>query len=108
MRAGRLRHKILVQERSGAKDLLGGASDSWSTIATLWASVEPMNVKDYLSSDAQIADLHGKIVIRYNPLIKPDQRILFNGRVLEIQGQPINLGERNREMHIMYIERGLA
>ena len=108
MRAGRLRHRIEIQERQGPKNLLGGVSDNWVTIATVWASIEPMTIKDYLSSDAQIADLHGKIVMRFNQIIRSDHRILYEGRILEIQGQPINLGQRNKETQVMYIERGLA
>ncbi len=107
MRAGRLRHKIIVQEREKTKNLLGADSDNWIDLATLWCSIEPLGVKDYLSSDAQAAEFHGKIVMRYNPIIRSDHRILHQGQILEIQGQPINVAMRNRETHIMFINRGL-
>lgn len=40
MRAGRLNRRVLVQKPTEVQDTHGGVAQTWSTHATLWASVE--------------------------------------------------------------------
>lgn len=43
MRAGSLRHRVAIQEPVETRDDHGGITRTWNTIATVWASVEPLS-----------------------------------------------------------------
>jgi SPP1 family predicted phage head-tail adaptor len=86
LRAGRLRHRVSIQSVGTSYDGYGDLSDSWTTDATVWASVSPTSgdEKDIASENTGI-DTH-TVKIRYRAGITSQNRILFGSRVFQIQG----------------------
>ena len=55
VRAGILRDRITIQERSNTRNSVGEKIDSWSDVATVWAQVRPVSGRERLRSDTEIA-----------------------------------------------------
>ena len=68
MRAGRLRHRLVLQSKvanSPARDEYGGASLSWSTQATVWGSIEPLAGQELFAQQQIQSETRVRIVLRY-------------------------------------------
>ena len=103
MRAGRLRHRVSIQSTSESTDAFGALTDSWSTDATVWASIEPISGRE-----AQIAKqtnplVSHRVVMRYRSGVTPKNRILFGSSVYHIT-EVINPDQRNISLRLMCIE----
>ena len=103
MRAGALRHKIVIQEPTETQDSVGGPDATWSTFATVWASIEPLNGRELFAAQQINAEITARIRIRYLSGVIPKMRVSFGERIFEILSV-INLEERNREMELMVKE----
>lgn len=110
MEAGRLKHRVTIQRptrtvspTSGEKRVAwpeGAAGD------TVYAEVRPRSARERLEA-AQI-DASGTYVVSmrysiYTQNLSTDDRLLFNGKVLNITGI-INVGERNVEIQALATE----
>ena len=86
MRAGALRHRISIQSVGTTYDAYGDLSDSWSTAATVWASVSPISgdQREIASENTGVAT--HSVKIRYRSGITAHNRILFGSRVFQIEG----------------------
>lgn len=80
-----LRHRIAIQSITEVSDGQGGKTESWSTVATVWARIEPVSSRERLYSDKLEYQRTHKIAIRYRSDITNDMRILFNGRYFQIK-----------------------
>lgn len=69
MRAGRLRHRLNLQEQVQTQDSLGGVVITWSTTATAWGAVEALSGSEAFVADQVQSSLQVRIVIRYGTLI---------------------------------------
>lgn len=106
--AGKLRHRISWQQRSGAQSASGAVSNSWSTIRTFWASVNPINGRERMTADQPVADISHRVFIRTpkGARPKPKDRFLFGSRQLEIT-QAIDRDERARMMELLCTEENI-
>jgi len=119
IQAGKLRHKITIQENQypvddfgkALRDEYGATIDNWVDIWTGWASKEPLSGREYFAAQQIQAEQMTKFKIRYQRIqIHPGMRIKWNDPVLNIDHyfdivSPINLNELNREVWIMTIEQ---
>ena len=109
MQAGRLRHSVIVQSPGGTRDAVGDVIDSWTSVATVWASVEPLSGREALIAAQLHASTTHKITIRWDTslaALAATWRILWGARVFDIV-EPRNPDERNRTWELICIE-GLA
>lgn len=107
MRAGRLRHRIDIRQPSTERDTYGEPVVTWSTLDTVWASVEPMNGKEVFKA-GQILDLiPTKIVIRYRDDMTTKMRVRWvkdaTTRYFKIH-HILNPMERDKEMTLVCVE----
>lgn len=87
MRAGTLRHRITIQRRSAEQDPNTGAMvEGWSDLATVWANVEPLSVREFIASRGEQAEITARITIRYRAGLDPTMRILHRGLIYNIEG----------------------
>ena len=100
MKAGDLKQRVTIQRRSAT------ALDTWTDVATVWASVEPLTGNRILQGVLAITEASGMVRIRYRADIVPSMRLVFEGRVLNIVGI-INPKEAKRETQIMYREQAI-
>ena len=97
MRAGRLDNQIVLQSRSVSQDPnTGEPTNSWSTYATVWATVSPLKGDERFKSARDIATKAYKFTLRYRSDVTPQDRIVFRSENYDIVGiSP--LGRRNKE-----------
>ena len=65
MRAGRLRHRLNLQQQVETQDSLGGAIITWTTTATVWGGVEALSGSEKFMADQVQSSLQVRIIIRY-------------------------------------------
>jgi SPP1 family predicted phage head-tail adaptor len=111
MRIGALRHKVLVQSFSGAKDTAGhydkDNDTNWTTDATgtVWGSIEPLSGEELEHARQLVATATHKVTIRYLADLTPDKRIKFGTRIFAVEAPPINIDEGNHTLELLCTER---
>lgn len=108
--AGRLRHRLVLQQRSSQADGGGGqAGGPWAapvTVATVWGSIEPLSGGERLRAMRLEGHLTHRVVIRYRAGVTSDMRIAFGARVFNIRAV-VDIDERRRALELL-CEEGVA
>lgn len=105
MNPGKLRHRVTLQEYKEVLDQYGTPIDQgWQDVATVWASVEPIQGREYIQLQNTQSELTTRVRIRYRQGITPAIRVLYGTRVFDIQSV-IDFEERHIELQLMCIER---
>ncbi len=99
MRAGRLKKRIAIQAATETKGATGQTVKTWTTVATVWAGIEPVRGEERIAAQGVQARLTHKVILRHNayPTLTSDHRFLYGTKVFEITGPPVNSFESNRE-----------
>lgn len=100
MHAGKLRHRIELQSNASVNNDFGEAIKSWVPYANVWAAVEPLTGRELQNASQISAEITIRVRIRYNGLVKPHHRVIFNDRILEIVSV-IPPAERKITQHLM-------
>lgn len=80
-----LRWRITIEQLVLSDDGQGGHSESWSTLATPWAKLEPLSASQIWHAQQLEHRVTHKITIRYRNDIESNMRILFEGRIFHIK-----------------------
>jgi SPP1 family predicted phage head-tail adaptor len=72
---------------------------TWSDVATVWGSVEPVRGREFEDVTRAGAEVTTKIVIRYRTGIVPEMRATEGDNVYDILAV-INLENRDREINL--------
>ena len=84
MKAGKLRHRVTIQAKTLTQDPVSGAmAESWSDVATVWASVEPLSVRDLIAARAQQSEMTARVTIRHREIL-PTYRLLHRGKIYAV------------------------
>lgn len=84
------KHRVIVQTRTDTADDYGGTAVAWSTLATVWAAIEPASGREALS-DAQLhSRITSKITVRYQAALKntataAKYRVSYDSRVFSVK-----------------------
>jgi SPP1 family predicted phage head-tail adaptor len=100
----KLRHVVIVQERTETRQPDGSYAPTWSTFATLRAAVEPLRGQEYFAAHQLQASTNVRIRVRYVSGVTTKMRVLFESRYFEIEGI-IDPEMRHRELQLMCVER---
>jgi len=104
MRAGELRRRVTIQQRTTTLDTYGGQSTAWTDFAkNVPCSISPLNGRELMAAQAVNSEVSHTISMRYLAGLTAAMRILYGTRVFNIQGV-INVDERNREMTVLASE----
>ena len=106
MQAGKLRHKLLLQEATETNNGRGEPIPAWSDVTELWGDITPLSGREGLQANQIYASATHRIRIRYRPGVVPKMRFLKGSREFEIDAV-LNVDERNREMVCIAKERNL-
>lgn len=106
MNIGKMRHKItihnLVENQSTAT---GEIVKSWSTGASVWASIEPLQGRELWKIQQIQAMIDTKITVRYSPetasITAKSMLSHSSGNQDYYVEYPINVEERNVELQLM-------
>ena len=87
MRAGNLRHQVVIQAKVQGQDILTGeVTTTWTDFATVHASIEPLSAREFIAAQAGKSEITARIVIRYRSDLLATMRILYRGAVYAIHG----------------------
>lgn len=83
--AGQLDQRISLQRKSRVRDGAGGATETWTEYAEVYAMVRPMTGRERQNAERAEALSDYVVVIRYRSGILPSDRIEWRGRKLNIR-----------------------
>lgn len=87
MRAGKLRHRVTIEQPGQAQDpTTGEMIPGWQAVATVWASIEPLSVRDFMAAQAAQSEVSARITIRHREGLDPTMRITHRGKAYKIEG----------------------
>lgn len=87
MQAGRLRHRVLLQHAVKTQSSSTGAvTESWVDVATIRAEVVASSAREFVAAMATQSEVTTRITVRYRPEISNKYRILFRGKIYNIEG----------------------
>ena len=105
MRAGQLRHRIDIQAPDGGLNSFREPTGAWSTQwRNVPACVEELSGRELVAAQQIVALATHKVTIRYLAGVTAKHRVLFEGRVLDIQA-PINPDTKKIQMDLLCVER---
>lgn len=107
MQAGKLRHRVTIQESIETRDTDGAVlEENWSDWKTVWGSVEPVSGSErYIQSEAQVlAEATNRIRIRCRTGLDHKKRVLWvdgsRTRIFDIL-HVAEIESRRREIHLI-------
>ena len=90
MRASKLRQRITVYKQTSGRSPTGAVSlPIWMPWQTLWASIEPLSVKDVLTAQASGSHITARCIIRYRTDIDSTMQVEHRGQRYDIDGDPL-------------------
>ena len=103
MRAGRLRHKVVLQQPNPTVDTYGQPVRGWATVATVYAAVEPLNGREFFKAQEIQSETKVRMRLRYGSelaSLTAAWRVTFDGKVYNILSI-IQPSEINQEIILM-------
>lgn len=86
MQAGKLRHRVTIQQATVTLQTGGAPVRTWSTVATVWAQVRTVSGGEQRNegADQVVASLFYAVTIRHKDGLEPTMRVVWGDRVLEV------------------------
>lgn len=85
MRAGRLRHRILIESRIESRDEFGGVTLAWGVVEdNVPAEIVPLSGREFLAAGELQGEVTTRMTIRYMPGIEANMRVQHDGQVYRI------------------------
>lgn len=103
MRAGNLKHKIIIESYTETQNDFGEVVQGYSAFKTVYASIVPISGKEYFSSKQVSAEVSHKIECRYLSGVLPTMRIVYGTRIFHIESV-LNIREANKTLQIICSE----
>jgi len=96
VRIGELTERVVIQTSTTSPDAYGGRSDSWGTLATVWANVRPLSGQEALVAAGVKPEAltRYEVTIRYRSDVTPLMRLSWGSRTLWIE----SVTEAGRQM----------
>jgi SPP1 family predicted phage head-tail adaptor len=104
MRGGSLRHLVSIERGVETKNEFGETVAEWQELTKAYAFISPVRGDEKYMSAEKHAEVSHSISMRYIDSISPKDRIVYGGRVFDIEAV-LNLGERNRQLKILAREQ---
>jgi len=98
-KAGKLDRRLRIERVTTARDALGGQSESWATLATIWAEYQPVKDGERFRAGEIGRDQLARFRIRWSAIVATvtqRDRLVFEGAVYEIVG----VKELGRHMYL--------
>jgi SPP1 family predicted phage head-tail adaptor len=84
---GDLRQRIVIESPTASSDGQGGLTgQTWSTLATVWARIDPMKAREESFAEKLRHVVTHRIIIRSRSDITAAMRVNFGGRIFQIHG----------------------
>lgn len=87
MQAGRLRHRLKLQQLEYVADSSGEIQDSygepvqdWVDVASIWGAIEPLSAREFIAAQSEQSKVTAKIIIRYRGNINAAMRVFHEAK----------------------------
>ncbi|BCJ86455.1 phage head closure protein [Effusibacillus dendaii] len=100
MKIGLLRNRVTIQKLTQTDDGMGGYTEGWGVVATVYASVHPLKGRELFDAQQVREHMTHRVTIRYRVDVTPDMRVLFGAKVFNIRSV-INVESKNRELQLL-------
>jgi SPP1 family predicted phage head-tail adaptor len=84
--AGRLRHRIRIDEQIVHVNSSGEQDVAWEEVTTLWAAIEPLSARESLLAEQVQSKVNARITIRARDDIRASMRAVHGSTVYNIEG----------------------
>jgi SPP1 family predicted phage head-tail adaptor len=85
MNPGILRSRIIIEKKAFTDNGFGGYTETWSTLATVWAKVEHLSGRELQMAQQVSPNINYEMTIRYRSDVTTDQRINYGGKYFNIR-----------------------
>lgn len=100
MEAGKLDRRVKIQAAEQVSDGMGGVTETWTDITTVWARIEPLRGNALFYAQQNDSKVTQKITIRYISGIKQKHRILCGTTIYQIDAV-IDVASERRMLELM-------
>lgn len=110
MQAGKLRHRIDIEEKTAPRDPVTGeyGEPVW---VKRWekcpARFVPLSARDLVAAKAAQSEATGRMVIRYRAGVLPTMRIVYRGEIYSIEGPPLEDDKSGRDYLTILVSKGV-
>jgi SPP1 family predicted phage head-tail adaptor len=105
-RPGALRQRLVLEEAQRVSDDAGGFTETWVTVATVWAAIEPAGGGEGVEAGRLAGHVSHAVHLRYRADVMPALRFRLGTRVFHILAV-LDEGERKRWLRCPCEERDL-
>lgn len=81
----RLRHRLTFEAPDVESDGMGGVVRTWTTLAQVWAAIEPLSMNDAVIADRRVGALTHRVVLRKRVDLMLDHRFRLGARVFTVR-----------------------
>lgn len=85
LNTGEMRNKIEIQEYVESVNENGYPVNDWETKHVLWAKIKTVKGSESINASAEINTNMYRFIVRYTRGLNAKQRVLFKGRLYDIQ-----------------------
>jgi SPP1 family predicted phage head-tail adaptor len=100
VQAGKLRHRIKIQEATETYNGVGEPVTTWTDYKIVWAEIRPMQGREYWASQQVNPEVTHRVTIRYLDGVTTEMRINFSDRIFAIDSI-LNTDEKNVELVVL-------
>jgi len=89
--AGRLRHRITIQQLVVEQDSNGAVIETWQIapgLESLPAEMAPLSTREFIAAQSMQSEVRARIRIRYRDGLSATMRAVHRGRAYEFAGTP--------------------
>lgn len=106
MRAGQLRHRVTLEHyQKGGRTDSGAEPTEWVAGDTVWAEVEQLRGQTLFAAQEANAETTARIRLRWRSDVAAATgktlRLRHGDMIYRIEGRPIDLGGKRRELEVM-------
>jgi len=100
MQAGKLRHRVTLQEKSVSRNAYHDEVVSWSDVATVWAEIQPLEGREFFESQRLGAEQPSWIRIRHRSDVTPSMRVVRGSVTYDIE-TVVDVDGLGKELRLM-------
>lgn len=82
----KLRNLVTIQDRIEEQDSDGAINIEWDDFAKVWASIEPLSARDFISAQSEQSKITARITILFRDDIEANMRVIHGNKIYTIEG----------------------
>ena len=100
MQIGSLNKRLELQSATQTSDNMGGFTEVWATVATVWGAVWPVSASEQVQAMQTTMTISHRLRIRHRSDLLPSWRIKFGSRYFNVVSL-INPNEKGQWLDIL-------